>query len=417
MTDSISYSFVSKKDCFNNKKLELLQTKHENTTTPPAVSFKVIKGSMTANNKFYWSFGEKPPFNFNKCYPVDDKASTLVDNKDTPIGNDYMSPVVWGIAEITSTTIEGVEVGAQYLGLLPIGDSVSFAKASLKKEDGSIVVDRPSTFAAYNSFNKIESDTAMSTSCEYSDLALVCFPGIVTGHGLYFRMLEQNCYGADSIVVTSASSKVALAMALYMKNDPDKKFENTPIIGYTSKNNMQFCEQTGLYDSLFCYDDILPSGKKYVVVDIAGRADVYTRNKNEEGVDIIKLLVVGNASGIEDKKGMFTAFTTYAKMKMIMGMMGIPPRLHSWMPKPTQELYLIWEDMAAMEKKWGKDKLKEIQKESSFTFCKAAKKWMSIREAKTDEEIGKAFIDILEGSVPPSEIIALDICQAVADRK
>ena len=132
----------------------------------------------------------------------------------------------------------------------------------MKKEDGSIVVDRPSTFSAYNSFNKIESDTAMSTSCEYSDLALVCFPGIVTGHGLYFRMLEQNCYGANAIVITSASSKVALALALYMKNDPDKKFENRPIIGYTSNNNMQFCKQTGLYDSLFCYDDILPPGKK-----------------------------------------------------------------------------------------------------------------------------------------------------------
>jgi len=188
-----------------------------------------------------------------------------------------MSPVVWGIAEVTSTTIEGVEVGAQYFGLLPIGESVSFAKASLKKEDGSIVVDRPATFAAYNSFNKIESDTAMSTSCEYSDLALVCFPGIVTGHGLYFRMLEQNCYGADSIVVTSASSKVAVAMALYMKNDPDKKFENISIIGYTSANNMQFCKQTGLYDSLLTYDDVLPSEKKYVVVDIAGRTDIYTK--------------------------------------------------------------------------------------------------------------------------------------------
>ena len=416
MADSISYSFVSKKDCFTNKKLELLQTKHENTT-PPAVSFKVIKGSMTANNKFYWSFGEKPPFNFNKCYQLVDKTSTLVDNIDTQIGNDYMSPVVWGIAEVTSTTIEGVEVGAQYLGLLPIGDSVSFAKASSKKEDGSIVVDRPATFAAYNSFNKIESDTAMSTSCEYSDLALVCFPGIVTGHGLYFRMLEQNCYDADAVVITSASSKVALAMALYMKNDPHKKFENIPIIGCTSNNNMQFCKQTGLYDTLFCYDDILPPEKKYVIVDIAGRADVYTRNKNEEGFGITKLLVVGNSSGIEDKKGTFSAFTAYAKIKMIMGMMGLPPRLHSWMPRPTQELYLIWEDMAAMEKKWGKDKVKDVQRESSFTFCKAAKEWMSIREAKTEEEIGKAFVDILEGSVPPSEIVALDIGQAVSHRK
>jgi len=49
-------------------------------------------------------------------------------------------------------------------------------------------------------------------------------------------------------------------------------------------------------------------------------------------------------------------------------MMGIPPRLHFWMPRPTQELYLIWEDMAAMEKKWGKDKVKDVQRESSFTF-------------------------------------------------
>jgi len=50
-------------------------------------------------------------------------------------------------------------------------------------------------------------------------------------------------------------------------------------------------------------------------------------------------------------------------------------------------------------------------------FCKAAKEWMSIREAKTEEEIGKAFVDILEGSVPPSEIIALNIGQAVSHRK
>ena len=87
--------------------------------------------------------------------------------------------------------------------------------------------------------------------------------GIVTGHGLYFRMLEQNCYGADAVVVTSASSKVALAMAMYMKNDPNKKFENILIIGYTSESNVEFCKQTGLYDSLFCHDDILSPGKKY----------------------------------------------------------------------------------------------------------------------------------------------------------
>ena len=127
--------------------------------------------------------------------------------------------------------------------MLPIGESVSFAKAEVK-DDGNIVVDRPATFAAYNNYVKIDPDNAMASS-EYSDLALACMPGIVTGYGLYFRMLQAN-----NIVVTSASSKVALAMALYMKNDAYKKFENTKIIGYTSSSNIEFCKKTGLYDTV-----------------------------------------------------------------------------------------------------------------------------------------------------------------------
>ena len=119
---SVSYSFVSKKDSL--KKLELLQTTEiddassTSTEAAPAVTFKIVKGSMTANNKFYWSFGEKPPFSFNKCYPVNAKTSKLVENKEVS-AEGYVHPVVWGIAEVTSTTIEGVEVGSQYMACCP----------------------------------------------------------------------------------------------------------------------------------------------------------------------------------------------------------------------------------------------------------------------------------------------------------
>ena len=366
---------------------------------------------MTANNKFYWSFGEKPPFSFNKCYPVDTNTSKLVENKEVS-AEGYVHPVVWGIAEVTSTTIEGVEVGSQYMAMLPIGESVSFAKAEVK-DDGNIVVDRPATFAAYNNYVKIDPDNAMASS-EYSDLALACMPGIVTGYGLYFRMLQYDCYGADNIVVTSASSKVALAMALYMKNDADKKFENTKIIGYTSSSNIEFCKKTGLYDTVLSYDEVLPS-QKYVMVDIAGRGDVYTKNEKESGVDILKLLVIGNSSGTDDKKATFSTFSYFAMIKMGMAMMGLPAWVHSWM-KPTQELYLIWEDNAVMEKEWGKEKYKKTQKDISFTFCKSAKEWMNVREAKTEEEVMKAFEDILAGTVPPSEVITLDTVKALAHR-
>jgi len=214
-------------------------------------------------------------------------------------------------------------------------------------------------------------------------------------------------------VVTSASSKVALAMALYMKNDPDRKFDNIKIVGYTSGSNMDFCRSLGLYDEVLSYDDMLSSSKKYTMVDIAGRGYIYTKN-NKAGVDIAKLLVIGNSSGTDDKKSTFSTFSYYAMVKMALSMI-VPSWLHSWM-HPTQELYLIWEDMAVMEREWGKEKLNRIQKETSLMFCKSATKWMTVREAKTEEEIQLAFLDILHGRVPPTETIALNMRRALAHR-
>mmetsp|Transcript_50405 Transcript_50405/g.107343 ORF Transcript_50405/g.107343 Transcript_50405/m.107343 type:complete len:414 (+) Transcript_50405:16-1257(+) len=411
---SVIYSFACKKDPV--QRLELLETEEPLPGgDAAAVTFKILRGSLTANNKFYWSFGERPPFNFNRCYPVDPARSKLLDGGDTP--NDYFHPVVWGICEVTSSNVEGVEIGTQYMAMLPMGETVSFARAHVKEDDEDIlVVDRPATFSAYNQFTKIDADSPLSTSCEHSDTALVCFPGIVTGHGLYYRMLRTDCYGTDTVVVTSASSKVALAMALYMRNDPDKKFAHTKIVGYTSSSNVEFCKKTGLYDDVIGYHEMLPQSTKCVMIDIAGRGDIYTKNNNAPAVDVAKLLVVGNSSGADDKDSTAKTFSFPATIKMALAMMGLPARLHSWMD-PKQQLYLIWEDMAAMKEEMGGEEMKKTQKEYSLAFCKFAKEWMRAKEAETEEEVRQAFVDILQGSVLPSEFIALDVAKAVAHRR
>ena len=41
---------------------------------------------------------------------------------------------------------------------------------------------------------------------------------------------------------------------------------------------------------------------------------------------------------------------------------------------------------------------------------------MNVREAKTEEEVMKAFEDILAGTVPPSEVVTLDAVKALAHR-
>jgi hypothetical protein len=228
-------------------------------------------------------------------------------------------------------------------------------------------------------------------------------------------------------VITSASSKVALAMTLFVKNDKEH-LADTKIIGYTSESNKNFCRSTGLYDDILGYNEPLgskgddveaPTKKKYVMIEISGRGDVYKmnqQNNNSNKIDIVKLLATGNAADVNDKQFTFSHFSWYATIKLMLSLMGAPRWIRSWM-NPVQDLYNIMDDMIELKQKWGVEKFKETQKEYGKMFYQAAKEWISIRQCDNEATIEKAFSDIMEGTVPPSETIVLDASEAVAHRK
>mmetsp|Transcript_2359 Transcript_2359/g.3201 ORF Transcript_2359/g.3201 Transcript_2359/m.3201 type:complete len:431 (+) Transcript_2359:31-1323(+) len=419
------FSFVTKRE--DRKSIELLQTTASdskgNKNDEDDIKFKILKGSLTANNKFYLDFGEKPPFHFFKCYPIVPEQSSLVSsssksNDDVVNNENYAHPCVWGIAQVTESRLDNVQVGTKYIAMLPIGESVSFRTARVDTEDDYVlIVDRPTTNPAYNVFRKVDDEDDE----RYEDLALACSPGIMTGFGLNFHLRNCDFYGADAVVVTSASSKVALALAVYLKhnNNPVTK----KIIGYTSESNKEFCRKTGLYDEIIGYEDALnfewrTKKTKYVIVDIAGRGEVYNRNIQEPDVEIVKLLAIGNASGTANKQSTFASFSMIAKVKLMLTMVGAPAMFSSWM-NPVQELYLIFNGMADLKKEWGAEKLRATLNEYERIFCKAAtdEEWISIRTCDTEESIQKAFAEIVQGTVHPSETIILDVVKAVAHRK
>jgi len=436
MTSETMYSFVTKRD--ERKSLELLKTtastssssSDEKTTTkkkpPEGITLRVVKTSLTANNKFYLDFGDKPPFYFNKCYPIDGTRSKVLlgDNDGTTekMGDDtepqrYVHPPVWGIAEVTYSSLEAVPVGTQYLAQLPMGETVHFGGARIDDtDDRKLVVDRPATNPAYNVFNQ------WAKGKPHNDLAVACFPGICTGFGLDYRLRKRDCYGADAIVITSASSKVALALALYLKhhkNDDEHPKLTKKIIGYTSEANKEFCQKTGLYDEILGYEEALNASgptTKYVIVDIAGRGSVYNRERVHPNVEIVKLLTVGNSSGTSDKESTFASFSITGTLKMVFTMMNWLPWLCS-MLNPVEELYLIVNDMKEMTEENGIETNRALGRYYEDLFCEAASKWISVRNCDTEESIRNAFSDIVEGTVPPSETIILDVAKAVAHRK
>ena len=407
------FSFVTLKN--SRKKLELIRSKNVVASTPPpAIKCKILSTSFSANNKFYWAFGDKPPFHFFKAYPVD-PDSQLVEaaDKDKIVMDDYVHPPVWGLCEITESTLDDVPVGSVFRAMLPLGTEVQFEKAEVEPTLGNLMIHRPATLAGYNTFSPIPSDSVCHPKAgSSSGLALTCFPGIITGFGLYFALKNDAYYGCDTVVVTSASSKVALAFALYMKDNTEGK----QVIGYTSASNKDFCESKGLYSQILTYDEALPSpdanvGADVVMVEVSGRGQVYSNNKDR----VKKLLSIGNASGAPDKDSTFASFTAYAKVKTLLTILGGPKWIRSRM-NPTQELFLVTDIMPQLIDEWGKEKYLQTLEDYTKTFCDEAGKWMKERSCDTEESVQAAFEDILKGDVPPSEFVTLDVAKAVAHR-
>jgi hypothetical protein len=91
--------------------------------------------------------------------------------------------------------------------------------------------------------------------------------------------LNQNdFFGAQSVILSSASSKTAFGLAWLLHS------LRTPIrvIGLTSPSNADFVKSLGCYDNIVTYDDIekMPATNPVAFVDMAGNGGVRARLQN-----------------------------------------------------------------------------------------------------------------------------------------
>ena len=87
--------------------------------------------------------------------------------------------------------------------------------------------------------------------------------------------VEPPFFGAEAVVLTSASSKTALGTAHALH----ARAERPEVVGLTSARNVGFVESLGVHDSVVTYDDVesLPS-RPTVIVDMAGNVgEIVTR--------------------------------------------------------------------------------------------------------------------------------------------
>lgn len=186
-----------------------------------------------------------------------------------PSGQDGMGIVpVWGTAIVTESRAEGVTVGTRLYGYLPMAEGLVIRP---EQTSPGLLVDRSphrdGLALVYNSY------VAVKPAAPQDDyLRSLLQPLLATSYLLSDWLADNDWFGAEQIIVGSASSKTGLGLCKFLAEVENRHFR---IIGLTSAANRAFVEAANACDLVLDYDAVgqLPQVPS-VYVDMAGNAAV-----------------------------------------------------------------------------------------------------------------------------------------------
>ncbi len=155
----------------------------------------------------------------------------------------------WGFATVADSRCADLPVGEEIFGFLPMG-------GHLVLEPGDV---SPSTFSDrmphraalhpwYNRYYRTSQDPASVE--RFRHLQPVFWALFMTGWMLSAEFEDNDDFGAQRVLVASASSKTAVSFAASMARRQDRP----ELVGLTSSANAEFVASLGCYDRVVTYD-------------------------------------------------------------------------------------------------------------------------------------------------------------------
>ncbi len=237
---------------------DAIGTSEVRESPPPAIGpgevlLAVEQFAVTANNVTYAAMGE---------------GMKYWDFFPGPEG--YGIVPVWGHAHVAASNVEGLAVGERVYGYLPMASHLVVAPGAVKPGSfADTAPHRQHLAAVYNQYRRLAADPGHHP--EREDVRSVFEPLFMTSWLIRAMFAKESWHGADTLVMTSASSKTALALAHVAKAQSPEIAR----IGLTSAGNVDFVRGTGLYDRVLPYDGIgALAGANAVSVDFAGNGAV-----------------------------------------------------------------------------------------------------------------------------------------------
>jgi Protein of unknown function (DUF2855) len=222
--------------------------------------FAVEQFALTANNITYAAFGEA--MKYWQFFPAPDTSQACLP--------------VWGFATVTESMVDGLTVGRRVYGYWPAGTHLVVQPTRINAAGFvDATAHRAELAAVYNQYSFCDADPAWQPDAQSEGLQAVLRPLFITSFLIDDFLADNQFFGAQQVLLSSASSKTAFGTAFCLAQR--KGSPGAPaLVGLTSPGNLVFTRGLGCYDDVRLYDEVaaLDPSVRSVYVDFAGNASV-----------------------------------------------------------------------------------------------------------------------------------------------
>ena len=326
------------------------------TLSEGQVLFAVDRFALTSNNISYAAAGDL--LNYWGFFPAPDRWGRI--------------PAM-GFGDVLDSRNPEVPVGTRCFGFFPMSRHLVIdARAN---PNGMIdgAAHRAEHAPVYRTYSLVERDPLYRA--EREDQIMLLRGLFMTSFLVDDLLGEEGFFGAETAIITSASSKTSIALAHLLARRARGK-----VIGLTSARNREFVEGLGCYDEVVLYDELpsLPDERPAVMIDMAGNGDVVAAVHERLGDQLRYSCSVG-ATHWESK-----------------------PRPTD-LPGPQPEFFFAPARIVKRTEDWGGAGLQERLGRAWEEFSAFSDEWMRITRHRGPEALETTYLDLLSGRIDPRD--------------
>ena len=326
--------------------------------------------AFTANNITYGAAGDS--LGYWQFFPTEEEGFGIIP--------------VWGFADVVETRCPELPVGERVYGYFPPASTVVMRPEQVKTRSFvDAVAHRQALPPLYNRYQRVLADPDYSKAHDVPKMLLS--PLHLTSYCIWDHLQRSDWFGAEQIVIVSASSKTSLGVAVALARGEDKR----PAIGLTAAGNVDFVQQTGLYSEVIAYPNIEQSllPRKTVIVDMAGNPNVRRALQARLGSELCHYINVGLTHWDEKVQA------SEQDVELV--------------PIASQEMFFAPSYILERQKSLAPGEFEKASGDYLRAAAEATFAWTKVETLGGIAELAQLYPRFVEGSLPPSSAYVVDV--------